>query len=52
MRRFGDVIHGRDRDDFSDPAHQEYVESGTRDIVLLAGLSLLLIGVFIGSLVS
>lgn len=52
MRKFGDVIRGRDRDDFSDPAHQEYVEPGTRDIMLLGGLSLLLIGVFIGSLVT
>ena len=50
MRKFGDVIHGRDRDDFSDPAHQEYVERGTSDMMLVGGLSLLLIGVFIGSL--
>jgi hypothetical protein len=52
MRKFGDVIHFRDRDDFSDPDHREYVESGTRDILLIGGMALLLIGAFIGSLLG
>jgi hypothetical protein len=39
------------RDDFGEGDHQEYVESGTRDIFLIAGAALLLIGGFIASLV-
>ena len=52
MKRLGDVIHFRDRDDFSDPDHHEYVEPGGRDILLIGGVSLLLIGLFIGSLLG
>ncbi|MEO5774563.1 MAG: hypothetical protein ABIQ32_10660 [Sphingomicrobium sp.] len=52
MQRIGDVIHHRDRNDFSEGDHQEYVEPGLRDIVLIAGISLLLIGAFIGSLLG
>jgi hypothetical protein len=44
------VFHRRPRDDFSDGDHQEYVESGTREIVLIGAAALLLIGGFLLSL--
>ena len=49
MRRVSEMLHRRN-DDFGDCDHQEHVESGTRDIVLIAGASLLLIGGFVASL--
>lgn len=52
MQKIGDVIHHRDRDDFSEGDHGEHVESGLRDIVLIGAISLLLIGAFISSLFS
>ena len=38
--------------DFGEGDHQEYVESGTRDVVLIAGAALLMIGAFIWSLAT
>lgn len=52
MFRIGDVIHHRSRDDFGEGDHQEYVEPGLRDIILIGGISLLMIGAFIGSLIG
>ena len=51
MRRIGDMLHVQQRDDFGDCDHQEHVESGVRDIVLIAGAALLLIGGFVASLI-
>lgn len=52
MLRLSEVIHHRPRDDFGEGDHQEYVESGLRDIILIGGISLLMIGAFIGSLIG
>lgn len=52
MQKIGDVIRHRLRDDFGEGDHQEYVEPGLRDIILIGAISLLLIGTFIGSLIS
>jgi hypothetical protein len=46
-----DIPQHRDRDDFSEGDHREYVESGMRDIFLIAGAALIFIGGFIASLV-
>lgn len=51
MQRFGNLLNHQRRDEFGEGDHQEYVESGTRDIVLIGGATLLLIGGFIASLV-
>ncbi|HEX2803528.1 MAG TPA: hypothetical protein VHN55_06045 [Sphingomicrobium sp.] len=51
MQRIGNIFHHRDRDDFGEGDHQEYVESGVRDIALIAGAALLLIGGFVASLI-
>jgi hypothetical protein len=50
MQRIGDIMHLRPRDDFGDGDHQEYVESGIRDVLLIGGLALVLVGGFVGSL--
>jgi hypothetical protein len=50
MQRANDLLHRRQHQDFGEGDHQEYVESGTRDIVLIAGAALLLIGGFVASL--
>ena len=50
MRRLGDILHFDARDDFSEGDHHEYVESGVRDILLIGGAALLLIGGFVASL--
>jgi len=46
-----DILHHRDRDDFSEGDHQEYVEGGMSDIFLIGGAALVFIGGFIASLV-
>ena len=46
-----DILHHRDRDDFSEGDHQEYVENGLRDVFLIGGAALIFIGGFIASLV-
>ena len=46
-----DIPQHRDRDDFSEGDHREYVESGSGDILLIGGAVLLLVGGFIGSLI-
>lgn len=51
MRRISDMLHYEQRDDFGDCDHQEHVEPGTRDIVLIVGAALLLIGGFVASLI-
>lgn len=50
MQRIGNIFHARPRDDFGEGDHQEYVESGLRDILLIGGAAVLLVGAFIGSL--
>jgi len=54
MQRIGDIFHRhhhhRHRDDFGEGDHQEYVESGVRDIFLIAGAAIILIGAFAVSL--
>jgi len=40
----------RPRDDFSDGDHQEYVESGLRDGLLIGGAMLLLVGGFFAAI--
>lgn len=51
MSHIGDIFHNRDANDFSEGDHQEYVESGFRDIFLIGGAALVLIGAFVVSLV-
>jgi hypothetical protein len=48
MRKFGDILHRRD--EFGEGDHQEYVEPGYKDVILIGGITLLLVGGFIGSL--
>lgn len=50
MQRIASYFHHRDRDDFSGGDHQEYVESGVRDIFLIGGMSVLFIALFVVSL--
>jgi len=50
MQRIGDFIHHRARDDFGEGDHQEYVESGVRDIFLIGGAAIVLVGAFVVSL--
>ena len=52
MQRIGDIMHLRRRDDFGEGDHQEYVEPGIRDALLIGGLALILVGGFVGSLLS
>jgi hypothetical protein len=51
MQRIADMFHRRPRDDFGEGDHQEYVESGVRDILLIGGAAILLVGGFIASLI-
>ena len=50
MRRINAIFHHESHADFGEGDHQEYVESGSRDILLIAGAALLLIGGFVASL--
>jgi len=50
MQRIGHMLHFRSHDAFGDGDHQEYVESGVRDVLLIGGAAALLIGAFIVSL--
>lgn len=50
MQLFGDIHHHRDRDDFSEGDHREHAEGGFREIVFIAGATLVLIGSFVASL--
>lgn len=50
MQRIGEIMHLRRRDDFGEGDHQEYVESGIRDVLLIGGLALVLVGGFVASL--
>jgi hypothetical protein len=49
MQRIEEMF--RSRDDFGDGDHQEYVESGMRDVLLIGGAAALLIGGFVVSLI-
>lgn len=49
MQRISDWLHRRDRDDFGEGDHREYVESGTRDIFLIGGAMIVMVGAFIVS---
>jgi hypothetical protein len=51
MQRIGETFHPRPRDDFGDGDHQEYVENGVRDVLLIGGAAALLIGGFVVSLI-
>ena len=50
MQRIGSIFHHRPREDFSEGDHQEYVESGIRDIFLIGGAAVVLVGAFVVSL--
>ena len=50
MQRIGEIFHFRSRDDFGEGDHQEYVESGYRDILLVGGAAVVLVGAFVISL--
>ena len=50
MQRLGSIFHHRPREDFGEGDHQEYVESGVRDIVLIGGAAVVLVGAFVVSL--
>jgi hypothetical protein len=51
MQRIDRLFHHRTRDDFGEGDHQEYVETGVRDILLVGGAAVVLIGAFVASLV-
>lgn len=51
MQRIANLFHHRTRDDFGEGDHQEYVETGLRDVLLIGGAAALLIGAFVISLV-
>jgi hypothetical protein len=50
MQRIGDLFHRRERDDFGEGDHREYVESGVRDIFLIGGATAILVAAFIISI--
>ena len=50
MQRIDDFVQRHAHDDFGEGDHREYVEHGSRDIVLIAGAALLLVGGFVASL--
>lgn len=50
MQRIADIFHLRPRDDFGEGDHQEYVETGLRDILLVGGAAVVLVGAFVVSL--
>ena len=50
MQRLSSMFRPSRDEDFSEGDHREYVETGSRDILLIAGAALLLIGGFIASL--
>jgi hypothetical protein len=52
MQRIGDIMHLRRRDDFGEGDHQEYVEPGLRDVLLIGGIGIILVGGFVISLFS
>ena len=51
MQRITNLFHVRSRDDFGEGDHQEYVESGLRDVLLIGAAAALLIGAFVVSLI-
>jgi len=52
MQRIGDMLHLREHREFGEGDHQEYVEPGVTDVVLIAGAALLMIGGFVWALVA
>lgn len=50
MQKIGDIFHGEVADDFSEGDHQEYVKGGLREILLVGGAAVVLIGAFVISL--
>jgi hypothetical protein len=48
MQRIGSIFH-RPRDDFGEGDHQEYVVSGVRDILLIGGAAVVVVGAFVVS---
>lgn len=52
MQRLGNIFHRSERADFGEGDHQEYVESGVGEILLIGGAALLLVGGFVASLVA
>jgi hypothetical protein len=51
MQRIGEMFRPRARDDFGEGDHQEYVETGVRDVLLIGGAAAVLIGGFVISLI-
>ena len=51
MKLIGRIVHEQSRNDFSSGDHQEYVEIGLRDAVLIGGVALVLFGGFVASIV-
>ncbi|HET8534734.1 MAG TPA: hypothetical protein VFL74_04215 [Sphingomicrobium sp.] len=50
MQKIGDIFHYRQRDDFGDGDHQEYVQGGLREILFVGGAAVVLVGAFVVSL--
>ncbi len=50
MQKIADMFHHRPRDDFGEGDHQEYVERGYGDILLVGGAAVVLVGAFVVSL--
>jgi hypothetical protein len=50
MQRIGQVFHHRSADDFSEGDHQEYVQGGMREILLVGGAAVVLVAAFVISL--
>lgn len=41
------MFYHHSRDDFAEGDHQEYVEGGLRDLLLISGAAMVLLGAFI-----
>jgi hypothetical protein len=48
--QIGRIFHHRSRDDFGEGDHQEYVQGGLRDILLVGGAAVIFVGAFVISL--
>lgn len=50
MQKIGNILHNRSRDDFGEGDHQEYVQGGLREILLVGGAAIVFVGAFVISL--
>ncbi len=48
--RIGNFVRHHSRDDFGEGDHQEYVESGISEMLLIGGAAIVLVGAFVVSL--